>query len=131
LSGQIASELLSQIVEQQRVLTQLLRKQTLRQAWRENNFERSAPGLMRAADKDPAVAIRRRFHLKREKAIGENIANFHQRNRSDSGHGSEIGQHPEDVLRLPQDAPREAFETLEPIAPSGLVRPLGYRLNQW
>ncbi len=130
LQREIAFELLPQIVEQQRILTQLLRKHPLRQAGREHDLEHSAPGLMRAADEDASVSIRRRLHLERQQSSGEDIADFEQRDRSDCGHRPQIGEHPQHVFRLAEDARREPLEALQPIAPGRFVGPLRDRLDQ-
>ena len=100
-------EILPQIVKQQRILAQFLRKHPLGQAGREHDLERTAPGLMRAADEDAPVAIRRRLDLERQQSSGEDVADFEQRDRSDCSHRAQIGEHAQHVFGLSQDARRE------------------------
>ena len=76
LQREVFVEVLPQIVEQQRILTQLLRKHPLCQAGREHDLEHAAPGLMRAADEDASVSIRRRLHFERQQSSREDITDF-------------------------------------------------------
>ena len=85
---------------------------------------------MRAADEDASVSIRRRLHLERQQSSGEDITDFEQRDRSDCRHRPQIGQHPQHVLGLAEDARREPLEALQPVAPGRFVGPLGDRLDQ-
>ena len=85
---------------------------------------------MRTADEHPSVSIRRRLHFERQQSIGEDVANFGQRNRSDCGHRSQIGQHSQHVLGFSKDPRREALEALQPVAPRRFVWPLGHRVDE-
>ena len=49
--------------------------------------------------------MRRRLNFERPKAVGEDVANFRQRNRSDGAHRSQVREDALDVL-----GPREERE---------------------
>ena len=85
---------------------------------------------MRAADEDAPVSIRGRLHLERQQSSREDVTDFEQRDRSDCRHRAQIGEHPQHVFGLAEDARREAFEALQPIAPRRFVGPLRDSLDQ-
>ena len=73
---EVAFELVPQIRRASAVFAQFLRKQPLCQAGQKHDLEHTAPGLMRTADEDSSVPVRRGIHFGRQKPIGENIANL-------------------------------------------------------
>ena len=115
----------------QRIFPQLLRKESLGQSRHESDAEGAAADLIGAADEHPAVPMRGRFHFQRCQTIGKHVAHFDQGHRSHGGHGTEIRKHAQHELGAPEHLRRKYFETLNPIAPSGLVGPGGHLFDQW
>src|SRR4030095_8104430 len=130
LQGELAPKDTPSIVQQERILTQLLRKESLGQARHEGNAKGAAPDLVGAANKHPAVPMRWWLHFERCQSIGKHVAHFGQAHRSHCGHGTEIGKHAEHELGAPQHLRCEYFETLKPTAPAGFVGPGGHCFDE-
>ena len=110
-------------IEQQRILAQLLRKETFGQSRHEHDLERAAARLVRTADEDPPVAIGRRLLVERAQSLRKDVARFLERDRTDSAHRAQLAEHPQHARRPAQDARREVAEALDPFAPGRLTGP--------
>ena len=100
-----------------------MRKESLRQARHEGDAEHAAADLLGAANEHPAIPIRGRLHFQRCQAVGKHVAYFGQAHRSNRGHGTEIGKDAQHELGAPEHPRRKFFESLNPIAPRGLLGP--------
>ena len=78
------------LVEEHRVFARLLRKHPFGESGNKDDPERSAARLMRAADEDRAVSVRRRVILDRTESIREDVADFLERHRADGAHGPQL-----------------------------------------
>ncbi len=108
------------LVEQQRILAQLLRKHALGEAGDEHDLERAAARLVRAANEHTAVAIGWRLLLERAKAFGENISRLLEAHRSDGAHRAQFAEDAQDARRPAQHAWRQLAKALDPLAPCRL-----------
>ena len=79
--------------------------------------------LLRRADEDAAVTIRRRLLVERPQAFREDAAGLFERDRADRRHRPQLAEHPQDATRPAQHARRERGEALEPFAPRRGARP--------
>src|SRR5690349_15544842 len=92
LSRQFASEFPAEIVQEQRIFTQLLRKQAFGESRYEHDTERAAANLIGTANENAAVTMRRRFDFQRPKAIGKHVSNFCETHGSYGSHWPKIGK---------------------------------------
>ena len=97
-------------VEQQRILERLAREEPFREAGQEHRVERSAERVRQRADEDAAVAARRRLGVEERESIGEHRVDLLERDRSDVGHRTQLGEQALHALGVAQD---EHGETLE------------------
>ena len=116
-------------IEQQRILAQLLRKETFGQSRHEHDLEGPATRLVRTADEDPPVAIGRRLLVERPQSLRENIAGFLERDRTDGAHRAQLAEHAQHACGSAQHARSQIAKPLEPLAPGRLRRPGRERLD--
>ncbi len=108
------------LVEQQRILPQLLRKHALGEAGDEHDLERAAARLVRAANEHTAVAIGWGLLLERAKAFGEHISRLFEAHRADGAHRAQFAEDAQDARRPAQHAWRQLAKALDPLAPCRL-----------
>ncbi len=116
-------------IEEQRILAQLLREEPLGKAGHEHDLERAPAGLMRAADEDTSIAVGRRLLVERAQPFGEDVARLLEPDRADGSHRAQLAEHAQHARRPAQHPRRQLAEALEPLAPGGVCRPGGERLD--
>ncbi len=118
-------------VEQHRILAQPLRKHALGEAGHEDDAERAAAHLVRAADEHAAVAPRRRVPVERQQPLLQHRARLLERHRPDRRHRSQVGEHRQHAGRPAEHAGRQRGHPIQPLAPARLVGPVGQRVDDW
>ena len=117
------------LVEEERILAQLLRKEPLGQSGHEHDFERAAACLVRAADEHAPVAVGRRLLVERPQAFGQHVASFLERDWTDGAHRAQLTEHAQYPRRPAQHSRGKLAESLEPFAPGRLRGPRRERLD--
>ncbi len=117
------------LVEEERILAQLLREEALGQPGHEHDLERAAARLVRAADEHAPVAVGRRLLVERAQAFGQHVARFLERDRTDGAHRAQLAEHAQHPRGSAQHARGQIAEPLEPLAPGRLRGPGRERLD--
>ena len=117
------------LVEQQRVLAVLLRKDPLGQARYEHHVEQPAAGMLRAAHEHPAVALRGGGGRQLRQPLGQHVAHLGKRYRTDPRHRPQLAQHRQHAVRLPQRHRDQCLQGVQPVAPRRFIRERGQALD--
>ena len=125
VGGEAAREPHALLVEEDRVLGDLLREETLRERGHEDDVEREAAHLLRAADEDLPVAPRVRLDRELGEARLEREPNFVETHWPDVTHRVQLCEEREDARRPPERTRRERGEPLDPLPPRRLDGELG------
>ena len=117
------------LVEQQRILAQLLRKETFGEPGHEHDLEGATARLVRAADEHAPVAVGRRLLVEGSKAFGQHVARFLEADRADGAHRAKLAEHAQHARGPAEHPRRQLAEALEPLAPRRVRRPGRERLD--
>src|SRR5262249_53127173 len=109
-------ELLSIVVQQQRIFQELFRKNSLRQAGQEDQLKRTCRGFRDRPHKDLTVAIVGRLDAQKRQSVGESLAHFRQGYRTHLAHWFQFSQYRQDGLRVAQSDRRQAAQHIQPLA---------------
>ena len=118
-----------QRVQQEGILTRLLRKHPLGQAWHEDDAEAAATRLLWRPHEDPAEPSRRWRGLQRQQPVAQHPARLVEVDRAHVRHRSQIREHPQHVRGRAKHARRKTRKTVQPFAPRARSRPGGQFLD--
>ena len=98
------------IIEQQRILPLLLRKDPLGETRHEHHVEPAAPCLLGTTDKDPTVSAGGGILVERCETARQHVADLGERHWTDAGHRSKLAQYSEHALRLLENHRSQSLE---------------------
>src|SRR4051794_9975312 len=118
LQRQLATRFTPEIVQQQRILTEPLWKQSLCEPRYEGDSKDPAAALIGTTNVHPAISHCRRLNLQRCQTFSKHVAHFRQSNRANRSHRTEIGENAQHKLRTPEHARSKLFEVRYPLPPA-------------